>query len=150
MSSRRVALTAGFLALAAGGTAACDSPEPQVVEYDTVTTTGDVYAEPDADEDEDVPPDEVFYCADEDGVVVEEENCDSAVAPPGVFLIWHSPFYSTSLTPGMMLDADGESFAPRDRAARRAFQLPRTGPVVNGTIKTGVVGKSGGSGSSGG
>jgi hypothetical protein len=29
MSSRRVGLTAAFLALAAGGAAACDAPEPE-------------------------------------------------------------------------------------------------------------------------
>jgi hypothetical protein len=163
MSSRRVALTASFLALAAGGAAACDSPEPEVIEYETVTSAGDPYTEPEyAEDDEDEEDeedeeyedvteyeDEVFYCADEEGVIVEEENCDPAYAGAGTFLIWHATSYARDLAPGTVLDG-GYAFAPGDRAARRKFDLPAAGPVTNGTIKTGVVGKSGGSQSSGG
>jgi hypothetical protein len=160
MSSRRVALTASFLALAAGGAAACDSPEPEVIEYETVTSAGDPYTEPEyAEDDEDEEDeeyedvteyeDEVFYCADEEGMIVEEEHCDPAYAGAGTFLIWHATSYARDLTPGTVLDG-GYAFAPGDRAARRKFDLPAAGPVTNGTIKTGVVGKSGGSQSSGG
>jgi hypothetical protein len=161
MSSRRVALTASFLALAAGGAAACDSPEPEVIEYETVTSAGDPYTEPEYAEDEEEDEedeeyedvteyeDEVFYCADEEGMIVEEEHCDPAYAGAGTFLIWHATSYARDLTPGTVLDG-GYAFAPGDRAARRKFDLPAAGPVTNGTIKTGVVGKSGGSQSSGG
>ncbi|MEU4626147.1 hypothetical protein AB0G04_39990 [Actinoplanes sp. NPDC023801] len=156
MSSRRVALTASFLALAAGGAAACDSPEPEVVEYETVTSADDPYVEPESgpepeDEDEDAYEDEVFYCADEEGTVVDEEYCDDGYTGAGTFLLWHSPSYSRDLRPGTLLDADGAYISPGDRAGRKSFGLPATGPVSNGTIKTGVVGKSGsGTGSSGG
>lgn len=50
-----------------------------------------------------------------------------------------------------MLDG-GDYFPAGDRASRRAFNLPATGKVGNGTVKTNVVGRcsSGGSGLSSG
>jgi hypothetical protein len=122
MTSRSVSLTSTFLLLAAGGSAACDS--------------GRKYH------------DEGFYCADEQGRIVDEDYCDDNRYHGGGYYIYHSPSYRSGLPIGALLPAGGSRFAYNDRAARTSFGLPSTGRVGNGTIKTSVVGK-GGSGSSG-
>ncbi|MEU8662952.1 hypothetical protein [Actinoplanes philippinensis] len=150
MSSRRIALTASFLALAAGGLAACDSAEPEADEAQVPVYT-DVYevedevpdqavADEEDEEDEEEDTDEVFYCADEEGMVVEAEFCADTY-PSGTYFLWHSTSFSRGMTPGEYLD-DGDYFDANDKASRTAFRLPATGPVANGTVKTGVVGKS--------
>ena len=126
MTSRSVSLTSTFLLLAAGGAAACDS--------------GDKYH------------DEGFYCADANGVVVDEDFCDDnhyyggGVVP---YYIWHSSAYGRGYPVGYRLPAGGSKFAYNDRTARSSFGLPTTGKIGNGTVKTSVVGKGGGSKSSG-
>jgi hypothetical protein len=125
MASRSVSLTSTFLLLAAGGVAACDNDDTQ---------------------------DEGFYCADENGVVVDEDNCDDdnnnnggGVGFVPLFFIWHSASYRSGYPVGSRLPAGGSKFAYNDRAARSAFGLPATGRIANGTVKTSVVGKGGGS-----
>jgi hypothetical protein len=121
MSSRSVSLTSTFLLLAAGGVAACDSSN------DT--------------------QEEGFYCADENGVVVDEDNCDDDGSNVGVgllpFFIWHSVAYRPGYPVGYRLPPGGSRFAYNDRTSRAKFGLPTTGRVSNGTIKTSVVGKGG-------
>lgn len=148
-------LTATFLALAAGSAAACDSATPTDDGDVSNGTSGDddgsepafAYEEPDAEEtdepDVEEAEDEVFYCADEDGQIVDEDNCDQPDTPN--FFLWHSPGYPRGLSTGTQLDG-GDYFAPGDRASRRAFRLPATGRVSNGTVKTNVVGRSSTSG----
>jgi hypothetical protein len=127
MSSRSVSLTSTFLLLAAGGVAACDNDKDN----------------------------ETFYCADANGNVVDEDNCDDddnngggGVGFVPLFFIWHSSSYGSGYRPGTRLPSGGSKFAYNDRAARSSFGLPSTGRVSNGTVKTSVVGK-GGSGTSG-
>jgi hypothetical protein len=123
MSSRSVSLTSTFLMLAAGGAAACDS--------------GNQYH------------DEGFYCADQNGVIVDEDFCDDDNYHGGgvyPYYIWHSPSYRSGYRIGSRLPAGGSKFAYNDKAARASFGLPSTGRLGNGTVKTSVVGK-GGSGS---
>ena len=123
MSSRSVSLTSTFLLLAAGGTAACDS--------------GSRYH------------DEGFYCADANGVIVDEDYCDDNRSYGGGVLpyyIWHSSGYRSGYPIGSRLPSGGSRFAYNDRTARSTYGLPATGKIGNGTVKTSVVGK-GGSGS---
>ena len=125
MSSRSVSLTSTFLLLAAGGAAACDSGN------DT--------------------REQGFYCADANGVIVDEDKCDDNRHYSGVgFLpfIWYSSLYRPGYAVGQRLPAGGNKFAYNDRAARQSFGLPPSGKIGNGTIKTSVVGK-GGSGTKG-
>ncbi|MEU4427654.1 hypothetical protein AB0F81_44110 [Actinoplanes sp. NPDC024001] len=163
ISSRQVVLTATFLSLAAGGTAACDS-SPTLDEWESgpvyesavdeggvdESTVDEPAEEVIAAEEEPVDGDEVFYCADEEGEVVDEEYCAEDDGG-GLYFLWHSPTYPRGLSTGAYLDG-GDYFPPGDRAARKAFRLPATGAVSNGTVKTNVVGNSSGgsSGSSGG
>jgi len=124
MTSRSVSLTSTFLLLAAGGVAACDNNDTR---------------------------DEGFYCADENGVVVDEDNCDDdgnrggGVGLLPLFFIWHSSSYRPGYAVGSRLPPGGGKFAYNDRAARSKFGLPATGRIANGTVKTSVVGKGGGS-----
>jgi hypothetical protein len=124
MSSRSVSLTSTFLLLAAGGTAACDR--------------GNRYH------------DEGFYCADANGVIVDEDYCDDNHYHGGggiyPYYIWHSPSYRSGYGIGSRLPSGGSRFAYNDAASRSRFGLPSTGRIGNGTVKTSVVGK-GGSGS---
>ena len=125
MTSRSVSLTSTFLMIAAGGAAACDS-------------SNDYH-------------DEGFYCADANGVVVDEDLCDDHRSYGGGLLpyfIWHSSGYRSGYPVGYRLPSGGSRFAYNDKAARSSFGLPSTGRIGNGTIKTSVVGK-GGSGTSG-
>jgi len=176
MASRKVALTAAFLALAAGGSAACDNLGDDEFGGESTYESGgynpgpgsgsgngssgsDLAVEPavadpdeeeaedeDEDEDEEEATDEVFYCADEEGEIVEEDNCADADETSSYFL-WYSPGYARGLRPGTFLDG-GDYISAGDREARRAFKLPATGKVGNGTIKTNVVGRSSSGGSS--
>src|ERR687894_858808 len=121
MTSRSVSLTSTFLLLAAGGVAACDNDDTQ---------------------------DEAFYCADENGTVVDEDYCDDDRDGGGVgivplFFIWHSASYRPGYGVGTKLPAGGSRFAYNDRAARQSFGLPASGRISNGTVKTSVVGKGG-------
>ena len=120
-----MSLTSTFLLLAAGGVAACDN--------------GNDYQ------------DEGFYCADANGVVVDEDYCDDndgGGGGGGGFFIWHSSGYRSGYPVGSRLPAGGSKFAYNDKAARSSFGLPSSGRISNGTVKTSVVGK-GGSGTSG-
>jgi hypothetical protein len=136
MSSRRVALSATFLMLAAGGTAACDSSYP-----------GDGGENPNEDGH--------FYCTDANGTVIDESYCDedSENYNSGMFFMYmgssmHVPPSNYSSYPlGSKLPTTAPKFNVTDRTARQKFGLPATGRVPNGTVKTGVIGK-GGAGSS--
>jgi hypothetical protein len=128
MTSRRVSLTSTFLMLAAGGAAACDN--------------GNQYH------------DEGFYCADANGVIVDEDYCDdnhpnNYYGGGGIYpyYIWHSSGYRSGYPIGTRLPSGGSKFAYNDKAARSSFGLPSSGKIGNGTVKTSVVGK-GGSGTS--
>jgi hypothetical protein len=152
MTSRRVGLTAAFLALAAGGTAACDDSSSYDLDpvggYDGYSSSGSdasysgsgtSYSDSSPGSSAYGDDDEVFYCADEDGTIVDEDYCDDESSSSGRYYLWHSPSYERGLVPGQTLDG-GERFRPTDRKARTAFKLPATGSVRNGTIKTNVVG----------
>ena len=118
MSSRSVSLTSTFLLLAAGGAAACDSGSK-------TQSQG-------------------FYCADANGVVVDEDYCDDdGRGGGGGFFIWHSSSYRPGYAVGSKLPAGGGKFAYNDAAARRSFGLPDSGKITNGTVKSSVVGKGG-------
>ena len=104
MTSRSVSLTSTFLLLAAGGTAACDR--------------GSKYH------------DEGFYCADEQGRIVDEDYCDDnryygATSHP--YYIYHSPSYRSGLPIGSLLPSGGSRFAYNDKASRSSFGLPSSG-----------------------
>jgi hypothetical protein len=111
--------------LAAGGTAACDNDDER--------------------------EDGHFYCANEQGQVVDSDRCDedSPNYSSSTFIYYmgsslHTPpnGYSTYHR-GTTLPAGAAKFKANDVAARQRFGLPAKGAISNGTVKTGVVGKGG-------
>lgn len=123
LRTRTLALSAAFVGLAAGGTAACDDGGPDTVEEE-----------------------HRFYCTTETGRVVEEDHCDDDGDGYGhMFFIWHSTTAPAGLRPGAMVPAGGQKFAYNDKAARTSWGLPASGRIGgNGvTTKVGVVGKGG-------
>jgi hypothetical protein len=124
MFSRRVALTSTFAMLTVGGLMACDTPQ-----------------------DEDPNEDGVFYCADENGVVVDPEYCDnsSGDVDSGFFFFYmgSSIHGSSPHKVGSRVPAGAQKFRANDIAARQKFGLPPRGTISNGTIKPNVVGKGG-------
>ena len=167
MTSRRVGLTAAFLALAAGGAAACDSPsyapvedEEEYVSYPEPTfspspsrTATRTPAPRRTTKPPPTPPaQDVFYCADEDGYVVEDWYCDEEEPEfydPTLFYLWHSPAYRDFWVVGDHLPG-GRRIAVDDAVARKRAGLPAAGFVGNGSVKTNIVGRSSGSSGSAG
>jgi hypothetical protein len=90
---------------------------------------------------------ERVYCADENGVVVDDDNCDDDRVGRVPYFLWVGPF-ARRLRPGAKLSG-GQRFAPSDTAARSRLGLSTSGPVTNGTAISGGFG-SGKSGSGGG
>jgi hypothetical protein len=81
------------------------------------------------------------YCADADGVIADEAECDS----PGLYgprFLWVGPF-GPGLRPGHRLSG-GTKFTVDDAAARRKYGLPVTGRISNGTVVTKGFGSGGG------
>jgi uncharacterized membrane protein YgcG len=174
LTSRKVVLTAAFLALAAGGTAACDaaSDDPGLdhdvaqVPRTTVTTTPTTTAtrkptatarpsktapSPRTKPTTPPPAEDAFYCADGDGMVVEEYYCDPDDSyEQSSYFLWYSSGYQRGYDFGTVLPSGGRRLAPDDPAARKAAGLPTTGVIGNGSIKTNIVGARSGSSPAGG
>lgn len=92
-------------------------------------------------------PEEQVYCADAEGVIVDDEYCDDDDGRGGYFL-WAGR-YGRGLKPGHKLSG-GTRFAYNDSAARAKYGLPTTGKVSNGTTVAGGFGSGSKGGSSGG
>lgn len=109
-------------------------------------------------------PDEVAYCTDADGYIVEEEVCeayydDNDGGGGGGYFIMHSSSYPSNAKPGDRLRlSDGKRFAYNDAAAREKLGLPRSGKIgaagsgakISGSKIGGGSGLFGGSGRAGG
>jgi hypothetical protein len=160
MTSRQVGLTAAFLAMAAGGTAACDaapadpvlaepprpsaSPSPKPTRSPSASPKPTLAAVPKpSPTPSPTPAEDVFYCADADRSVVADDFCDeeSADYDSASYFLWHSRTYRHDLGPGYRL-SDGSRIALTDRSARIKAGLPATGFVGNGSVKTNIVGRA--------
>lgn len=80
-------------------------------------------------------PEQQVYCADQNGVVVDEDLCDGS--DPN-YLFWAGAF-GAGLRPGHKL-SKGTKIAYGDAAARERYGLPASGKVANGTVVTGGFG----------
>ncbi|GAA0716096.1 hypothetical protein Drose_37025 [Dactylosporangium roseum] len=89
-------------------------------------------------------PDRQVYCADRDGVIVDDDRCDGR---DDRYYLWAGN-YNRRLKPGQKL-IGGTRIAYNDKAARERNGLPGTGKVSNGHVIKGGFGSSS-SGSSGG
>jgi hypothetical protein len=85
--------------------------------------------------------DQVAYCTDQDGKIVDDEYCDDGYRGPGagLFFLYLGGFRS-GLPVGTVLPRGGTRISPGDTAARANAGLPSTGKVTAGTRVSGGIG----------
>jgi hypothetical protein len=94
--------------------------------------------------------DQVAYCTDENGEIVDEDLCDDnggGGLGGGLFFLYLGGFRS-GLPVGTVLPSGGTRINPNDSAARQRAGLPATGKVsagqrVSGGIGSGIGNKAG-------
>ena len=90
---------------------------------------------------------QVAYCTNEDGEIVDDDFCDDGYNGGGLFFLYVGGFRS-GLPVGSRLPSGGTRIDPRDSQARQRAGLPATGavaagPRVSGGIGSGLGGRSG-------
>jgi hypothetical protein len=85
--------------------------------------------------------DQVAYCTDEDGKIVDDKYCDDGYHGPGAgFFFLYLGGFGRGLPVGTVLPRGGTRISPTDTAARRSAGLPSTGKVSAGTRVSGGIG----------
>jgi hypothetical protein len=93
---------------------------------------------------------QVAYCTNEDGEVVDDDYCDDDYRGGGGLFFLYLGAFRPGLPVGSALPTGGTRVDPRDTAARQRYGLPGTGTVASGTRVTGGIGSGvGGTRSSG-
>ena len=84
---------------------------------------------------------QVAYCTDENGEIVDDEFCDDSYSGGGggLFFLYLGGF-GRGLPVGSRLPTGGTRIDPRDSTARQAAGLPGTGKVSGGTRVSGGIG----------
>ena len=84
---------------------------------------------------------QVAYCTNEDGEIVDDEYCDDdrGGLGGGLFFLYLGGF-RPGLPVGTVLPRGGTRINPTDTAARQRAGLPSTGKVTGGTRVTGGIG----------
>ena len=91
---------------------------------------------------------QVAYCTDEDGEIVDDDYCDDDYRGPGAGLFFlYLGGFRPGLPVGSVLPSGGTRINPTDTAARQRAGLPSTGRVAAGTRVTGGIGSGVGGGS---
>jgi hypothetical protein len=84
---------------------------------------------------------QVAYCTDEDGEIVDDEFCDDGYSGPGAgFFFLYLGGFGRGLPVGTVLPSGGTRINPTDTAARQRAGLPSTGQVTGGTRVSGGIG----------
>ena len=83
--------------------------------------------------------DQVAYCTNEDGEIVDDEYCDDGYHGGGLFFLYLGGFRS-GLPVGTRLPSGGTRIDPGDTQARQRAGLPATGAVAAGTRVSGGIG----------
>jgi hypothetical protein len=92
---------------------------------------------------------QVAYCTDENGEIVDEDYCDDDYDGPGAGLFFlYLGGFGRGLPVGTVLPSGGTRINPTDTQARRDAGLPANGKVspgtrVSGGIGSGIGGRSG-------
>lgn len=92
-----------------------------------------------AGEDEGEGEEQVAYCTDGDGNIVDDDYCDDSYNGGGLFFLYIGGFRS-GLPVGSRLPSGGTRIDPRDSAARQRAGLPASGKVTGGTRVSGGIG----------
>jgi hypothetical protein len=82
---------------------------------------------------------QVAYCTNEDGEIVDDDFCDDSYNGGGLFFLYVGGFRS-GLPVGSRLPSGGTRIDPRDSQARQRAGLPATGAVAAGTRVSGGIG----------
>src|SRR5688500_10907428 len=82
---------------------------------------------------------QVAYCTDENGEIVDDDYCDDGYSGGGLFFLYLGGF-RPGLPVGSRLPAGGTRIDPKDSSARRAAGLAATGKVAAGTRVSGGIG----------
>ena len=82
---------------------------------------------------------QVAYCTDENGEIVDDDFCDDGYSGGGLFFLYVGGFRS-GLPVGSRLPEGGTRIDPRDTQARQRAGLPATGKVSGGTRVSGGIG----------
>jgi hypothetical protein len=82
---------------------------------------------------------QVAYCTDEDGEIVDDDFCDDGYRGGGLFFLYLGGF-RPGLPVGTVLPSGGTRINPTDSAARQRAGLAATGAVAAGTRVTGGIG----------
>jgi hypothetical protein len=83
--------------------------------------------------------DQVAYCTNEDGDIVDDSYCDDGYHGGGLFFLYLGGFRS-GLPVGTRLPSGGTRIDPHDTQARSRAGLPATGKVAAGTRVSGGLG----------
>jgi hypothetical protein len=85
--------------------------------------------------------DQVAYCTDEDGTIVDDEYCDDGYRGPGAgFFFLYLGGFRPGLPVGTVLPRGGTRINATDTAARQRAGLPANGKVSAGTRVSGGIG----------
>ena len=93
--------------------------------------------------------DQVAYCTDKDGKIVDDKYCDDGYHGPGAGLFFlYLGGFRTGLPLGTVLPRGGTRINPTDTTARSRAGLPSTGKVsggqrVSGGLGSGLGGRAG-------
>lgn len=82
---------------------------------------------------------QVAYCTDEDGEIVDDDFCDDGYDGGGLFFLYVGAF-RPGLPLGSRLPSGGTRIDPGDRQARQRAGLPASGKVTGGTRVSGGIG----------
>jgi hypothetical protein len=84
---------------------------------------------------------QVAYCTDENGKIVDDSYCDEGYRGPGAgFFFLYLGGFGRGLPIGHVLPSGGTRIHPSDTAARQRAGLPGTGRVSGGTRVAGGIG----------
>jgi hypothetical protein len=82
---------------------------------------------------------QVAYCTNEDGEIVDDDFCDDSYNGGGLFFLYLGGF-RPGLPVGSRLPPGGTRIDPRDTTARQRAGLPASGKVSGGTRVSGGIG----------
>ena len=92
---------------------------------------------------------QVAYCTNEDGEIVDDDYCDDDRGGGGGLFFLYLGAFRPGLPVGTLLPRGGTRISPTDTAARQRYGLPGTGKVTGGQRVTGGIGSGSGGTSSG-
>ena len=92
-------------------------------------------------EEDEQEQEQVAYCTNEEGEIVDDDFCDDDYRGPGAgFFFLYLGGFRPGLPVGTVLPRGGTRINPTDTQARQRAGLPSTGRVSGGTRVTGGIG----------